>query len=102
MLHRGEYLAERVEILGHGGYLPVEVPACDNYGKRSQWHIGLGGIDLHVNSLTVKVKICTVEPEAFYSSHELQELWNGKCKLLEKTNLEILEARRGDPTKNCF
>ena len=102
MLHRGEYLAKRIEDLGHGGYLPVEVPAVDNYGKDIHWHIGLRGIDPHVNSLAVKVELGTIEPEGFCSPHELQELWNGKRELLEVENLEILEARSGDPTKNSF
>ena len=48
MLHRGEYLAKRLENLSHGGYLPVEVPAVDNYGKGWHW-LGLREIDLRVN-----------------------------------------------------
>jgi hypothetical protein len=102
MLHRREYLAERIEDLSHGGYLPVEVPAVDNHGKGSQWHIGLKGIDPHVNFLAVKVELGTVEPEVVCSLHELQELWNGKRELLMVASLEIFEARDGDPTKNRF
>ena len=38
MLHRREYWVttsnlKRIENLGHGGYLPVEVPAVDIYGE---------------------------------------------------------------------
>ncbi len=33
MLDRREYLAKRIENLCHRGYLPVEVPAYDNYAK---------------------------------------------------------------------
>src|SRR6266576_1589377 len=102
MLHRGEYLAKRIRNLSHGGYLPVEVPGVDIYGKGIHWHIGLRGADLHVNSLAVRAELGTVEPEVFCSPHELHELWNGKCELLEVANLEILEARGGDPTKNRF
>src|SRR6266567_9197749 len=98
MLHHGEYLAKRIENLGHRGYLPVEVPAVDIYGKGIRWHIGLSGIELHVNSLVVKAELGMVEPEGFCSPHELHELWNGKRELLEVDNLEILEARSGDPT----
>jgi hypothetical protein len=95
VLHRGEYLTKRIENWGHGGYLRVEVPAVDIYGKGSQWHIGFfRGIDRHVNSLAVNVELGTVEPEVFCSPHELLELWNGNR---EVANLDILEARGGDP-----
>src|SRR6267154_1852125 len=99
-LHRGKYFAKCIENLGHGGYLPVEVPAVDNYVKASLWHIGLRGTDHHVNSLAFKLELGTVESEVFCSPHELQELWNGKRELLGVPNLENLEARSGDPTKN--
>src|SRR6266849_679125 len=101
MLHRGEYLAKCIENLSHGGYLPVEVPAVDIYGKGIHWYtyIGLRGIDLDVNSLTGKGKLGTVEPEVFCSPHELRELWNGKGELLGVANLEFLEPRSGDPIK---
>jgi hypothetical protein len=102
MLHRREHLAKRTGNLSHGGYLPVEVPAVDIYGKGIQWHIVLRGIDLHVNSLPVEDELGTVEPEGSYSPDELQELWNGKRELLGVANLEILETRSGDPTKNRF
>src|SRR6266576_1789192 len=102
MIHHGEYLAKRIEYLDHGGYLPVEMPTVDNHGKGIPWHIGLSGIELHVNSLAGKVELGMVKPEVFYSSHELHELWNGKCELLEVANIETLEARSGDPTKNRF
>ena len=102
MFRGGEYWAERIENLGHGGYLPVEVPGADTNEKGIQWHIGLRGIDSHVNSLARKVELGTVEPEVFCSPDELQELWKGKRELIEVDNLEILEARSGDPTKNRF
>jgi len=102
MLHRGEYLAKRIENLGHGGYLLVEVLAVNVYGKGVHWHIGPRGIDLRVNSVVGKAELGTVEPDVVCPRHELQELWNGKRELLEVANLEILEARSGDPTKNRF
>jgi hypothetical protein len=102
MFHRGEYLAKRVENLDRGGYPPLEMPAVENYGKGRQWYVGLRGIDLQGNPLGIKVEIGTVEREVFCSSDELQELWNGKQKLLVVTNLENLQARGGDPTKNGF
>jgi hypothetical protein len=105
MLHGGEYWAERIGNLGHGGYLPVEVPAVDTNEKgiiQCQWYIGLSGINRYVNSIAFKVELSTVEPEVFYSPDELQELWNGKRELLEVANFETLEARSGDPTKNRF
>src|SRR6267154_3283010 len=102
MLHRGEYLTKRIENLGHGGYLPVELPAVDIYGKGIHRYIGFRGIDLHVNSLAEKVELGTVEPAIFCSPHELQELWNGKRVLLWVANLDILKARSGNPTKNRF
>src|ERR1700733_6944586 len=102
MFHRRERLAKRIENLSHGGYLPVEVPAADMYGKGSHWHIGLKGTDLHINSIAVKVQLGTVEPGVIYSLHELRELRNGKGELVGVVNLENLEARGGDPTKNRF
>src|SRR6266436_9915755 len=102
MLHSVEYLAKRIKDLSHGGYLPVEVPAVDLYVKGTQWHIGLRGIDLHVNSLAGKGELGAVEPEVFCSPDELQELWNGERELIVVDNLEILEARSGDPTKARF
>jgi hypothetical protein len=106
MLHHGEDLAKRIENLGNGGYLPVEVPAVDIYGEgivfNDLLHIGLRGIDIDVNSLAVEVDPGTVEPEVFCSPDELHELWNGKRELLGVANLEILEARSGDPTENRF
>jgi hypothetical protein len=102
MFYSGEQWAKRVGNLGHGGYLPVEVPAVDIYGKGIVWHIDLKRIDLHVNVLAVKFELGTVKPEAFCSPHELQELWNGKRELLVVVNLKNLEARSGDPIKNSF
>jgi hypothetical protein len=102
MFHREEHLAKRIKYLGHGRYLPVEVTATDFYGKGNHRHTGLREIDPHVNVLAVKVESGSVEPEVFCSPRKLQELWNGKRELLEVANLEILEARGGDPTKNCF
>src|SRR6266699_1909889 len=92
MIHRGEYLAKHIEYLGHGGYLPVEVPAVDIHGKGIHWHIGLSGIELHVNSLSGKAELGMVKPEVFCSPHELQELWDGKRELLGVVNSDILEA----------
>jgi hypothetical protein len=95
VLHCGEHLAKRIENLGHGGYLPVEVPAADNYGKGIIWHLCLRGIDRHVNSLAVEAELGTVEPEVFCSPDELHELWSGKRELLVEADLENLEARWG-------
>ena len=101
ILHRGEYLAKLIENLGHGGYLPVEVAAPDTYGKGTHSHIGPRWIDLHVNSIAVKVEHRMVEPEVC-SPNELQELGNGVSELLVVANLKILDARSGDPTENRF
>jgi len=49
MFHRSGYLAERIGNLCHGRYLPVEVPAFDDYA--SDMHLGLprGSIDPHTS-----------------------------------------------------
>jgi hypothetical protein len=55
ILHRREYLAEKIGNHYHRNYLPVEVAAINIYGKR----ICLGlpaGIDLHINSLVIEPK----------------------------------------------
>ena len=59
-------------------------------------------MDLHVNSLAVKEELDMIKPEAFCSPYELRKLWNRKRKLVGVGNLEIFEARSGDPTKNRF
>src|SRR6267154_4566990 len=100
MLHRGKYLAKRIENLGHGGYLPVEVPAVDIYGKGKR--LGLRGINLHVDSPARELEHGSVEPEVLCSPQKLQEVWNGKLELVEEANLQLLEAWGGDTTNNRF
>jgi hypothetical protein len=47
IFHRREHLAERMENLCHGRYLPVDVRAADTYGKGKR-RSGLSrGIDMH-------------------------------------------------------
>ena len=43
-----------------------------------------------------------VEPEVLCCIHKLYETRNGKRKLVEEINPELLEARGDDPTKNLF
>jgi len=100
VLHRREHLAKRIENLSHGGYLSVEVPAVNIYGKGQR--IDPRRIYLHENLSEVKLEHSAVEPEALYSPHKLQELWNGKSELLAEANLEPLKARGGDLTNNRF
>src|SRR6266436_5290036 len=100
MFHRREYLAERIENLGHGRYLPVEVPAVDIYGKGK--HLGLTGMDVHINPFVVEFEPGTVESGDLCPFHKLQERWKGKRELLEEVKLDLLEARGGNPTNNRF
>ena len=95
-------MPKRIENLGHGGYLPVEVPAVDVQGKGMHWYIELRGIDHHENPIVEKLELGAVEPEVFCYPHEVQELWNGIRELAEVANLENLKARSRDPTKNRF
>ena len=102
MLHRREQMAERIENLCHGRYLPIEVPAEDIY-EEGRFHLGLPrGIDLRMNLLTIEPEFCGVEPEVLCCVHKLHETWDRKCELVEEDNLELLEARSGDPTNKCF
>jgi hypothetical protein len=57
-------LANRIENLDHGGYLLVEVPVVEVYGKGNHWHVGLRGIDLYVDSLAEKGELGAVKHEA--------------------------------------
>ncbi|KAF8469433.1 hypothetical protein DFH94DRAFT_773868 [Russula ochroleuca] len=101
MLHRRKYLTERIENLGHGRYLPVEVPAVDTCGKDIRLGL-LAGIETHVNVFTGEPETSTVGLEVLCCVHKLQEPWNGKRELLEERNEDLLEARGGDSTNNCF
>ena len=102
MLHRREQMAERIENLCHGRYLPIEVPAEDKYNE-GHFHLGLPrGIDLHKNSIVLEPKICAVEPEVLCCVHKLHETWDRKCELGEELNFELLKARSGDPMNKCF
>jgi hypothetical protein len=44
----------------------------------------------------------TPKPELFCRVYELQEVREGKRRLVEKKNLKLLENRGGDPRKNCL
>jgi hypothetical protein len=101
ILHRREYLAEKIGNQYHRNYPPVEVAAIDIYGKR----IRLGfpqGTDLHINSLIIEPKICPLELEVLWCAHKLQETWDGKHGPMEEFNFGLLEARSCDPINKCF
>src|SRR5258707_2175594 len=103
MLHRRESLTKRMENLGHGRYLPVEVPAVDTYVKGM--HFGLDlltGIYLHVNMLVRELEFGLAEPQVLRRVYKLYEVWDGKGELLEEEHLELLELRCSDLTNNCF
>ena len=104
VFHRREHWAERVGNLCHGRYLPVEVLAVDSYGKGIHLGLttGIAGIDLHTDSPPGELEIGTVEAEVLCCIHKFQEMWNGKRKLVEEYNLELLEARDGDLMNKCF
>jgi hypothetical protein len=81
--------------------LPVEVAEIDIYGKGIR--LGLPTwIDLHINSLVIKPEFCPLELEVLSCAQKLQETWDGKHGLVEKINIELLEARSGDPVDKCF
>ena len=102
MFHHREQMAKRIEDLCHGRYLPIEVPAEDIYDE-GRFHLGLPrGIDLHMNVLAVEPEFCAVEPEVLCCVHKLHETWDRKRELVEEVNLELLEARSGDPMNKCF
>jgi hypothetical protein len=99
MLHRREYLTKRMGNLCHGRYLQVEGPALDLYGKGM--HLGFfRRIHLHMNPIIRKLEVGTVKPEALCLGHKPQETWDRKPGLLKEGNLELLEARGGDPKHN--
>jgi hypothetical protein len=101
MLHHRRYLAERIENLSHGRYLPVKVPAVDIYRKGI--HLGLlTRVHLRYNAVVKKLDITTVEPEVLCCVHKLQEKWDRKGKVFEEQNVELLEARGDDPTDKRF
>src|ERR1700674_877731 len=107
MLHRGKYLAKRIENLSHGRYLPVKVPTVDTYVKCIHLGLVLGlglptGIYLHINILVKELELAVAEPEVLCCIHKLHEVRDGKCELLEEKDLELLEARGRDPANNCF
>src|SRR6266478_4255942 len=98
--HRREQSAKGRAEKSNGGNLAVEVPATNIYGKGQR--IDPRRIYLHEYLSEVKLEHSAVEPEALYSPHKLQELWNGKSELLAEANLEPLKARGGDLTNNRF
>jgi hypothetical protein len=101
MLHHIKHLAERIENLGHGRYLPVEVLAVDPYGKGI--HLGLfTEIDLHANSSLGELDLGTVKPEVLCCVHKPQEMWDVIRELAKEENFKPLEARSGDPMNKCF
>jgi hypothetical protein len=101
ILHRGEDLAERIGNLCHRRYLPVEVPALDVYDEGI--HDGLFlGIDVYIDSLVIEPEFATVEPEVLCCVDKPQETWDGKPELVKELDLELLEARGGDPMNKCF
>ena len=102
MLHRREQMAERIENLCHGRYLPIEVPAGDIYNE-GRFHIGLPrGIDLHLNLIVIEPEFCGVAPKVLYCVYKLHETWDRKRELVEEDNSELLEARSGGPMNKCF
>ena len=55
-----------------------------------------------MNVLAVEPEFCAVEPEVLCCVHALHETWDRKRELVEEVNLELLEARSGDPMNKCF
>ena len=101
MLHRREHSAERIGNLSHGRYLPVEVLAVDIYRKGIL--LGLPtGIDLQINLPREELEFGALEPEILCCVHQLHETWDRKPVLVEEANVELLEARGGDLTNECF
>jgi hypothetical protein len=101
ILHRREHSAERIGNLCHGRYLPVEVLAVDTYRKGIL--LGLPtGIDLQINLPRGELESGTVEPEVLCCVHQLHDTWDRKPVLVEEANVELFEARGGDPTDKCF
>jgi len=100
MFHGRKHLAERIGNLCHGGDSPVKVTAFDDYAKGI--HLLPMGIDRHINFLVRETESGTVESEVLCSVHKLQKAWDGKRQLVEEVDLELLEARGGDPKNNRF
>jgi hypothetical protein len=100
-LHRREYLAKRIAYLCRRRYLPVEVPGADTNGK----NICIGpliGVHLHIDSLARELELDALKPEVLCSVHRVQETGDGKCDLVEEENINLLEARGGDPKNKSF
>jgi hypothetical protein len=104
IFHRGEHLAGKIENLRHGRDLPVEVPGVDPYkkGMRPKCISLLTGIDIHIDSLPREPEYGTLKRGVFCCVRKLQEMWDGKRELVEKLNLDLLEARGGDLMNKCF
>ena len=62
----------------------------------------LTGIHLCTYFLIRKIESSAIKAEAFSSAYKLPEMWDRKDELVEKRDLEFLEARGGDPMKNLF
>jgi hypothetical protein len=100
MLHRREHSAERAGNLYHERYLLVKVQAVKKYAKGI--HLGPTGIDSHTNVILKEPEYDTVAPKILCCVYELQETRDRNCELAEKVNIELLEARGGDPMSKCF
>jgi hypothetical protein len=101
MVHRRKHLAERVGNLCHGRYLPVEMPAEDNYADGKCPGLPMEK-DHHIDSLVGESESGTVEPDVFCRVNKLLETRDGKCELVEEFKLKLLEARSGNPTDKCI
>src|SRR6266403_255910 len=102
-LHRGEHLAERIENLCNGRYLPVEMTAEDTYSKGIYLCLlSSTGIHLHVYFLTRKLGRSAAQPKAFCSAHKLFEMWDRKRELIEEQDLKLLKARGRHSMNNSF
>jgi hypothetical protein len=109
MFYSSERLTGRIENLGHGRYLPVELPG--NYAHRKGIVIrlaslsGLGHltkIRTHRNVIPREVDFDTVKPEVLCCVQKRQKTWNGERGWLKEQSAEPPEARGGDPMNNHF
>ena len=101
MLHRREYCTESATNLCCGCYLPVEAAAAKRH-RQSIHPSRIMGVRRHFKKMTMNSKSGSVGPENLCSAHKLLQVRNRIGQLLGEADLELLDERDHNLTKNRF
>src|SRR6266446_5688664 len=100
-LYFGECWHECIENLRCGRDLPVDMTATDCHSKGVDF-VPFAAIGRQKDVFLIETKDGGIKPEVFCSAYKLQEVWDGKDKLVVKPNIEHLEEGGIDSSEKTF